>query len=34
MRYDVSARLNRNIIATSPLWRSEEFQRQELKATD
>jgi hypothetical protein len=29
LRYDVSARLDANIIATLPLSRSEEFQRQE-----
>ena len=28
LRYDVTARLNANIIATLHLWHSEEFQRQ------
>jgi hypothetical protein len=33
LRYDVSARLDVNIIATLPLWHSEEFQRQVPKET-
>jgi hypothetical protein len=34
LRYDVSARLNANIIATLPLSHGEEFQRQEPKARE
>src|SRR5262245_66276216 len=33
LRYDVSARLDVNIIATLPLWHSEEFQRQVTEGT-
>jgi hypothetical protein len=33
LRYDVSARLDVNIIATLSLWRGEEFHRQVTEGT-